>query len=140
METNVKYSESFYDAKRLKQWALRYLTKLPSDVHTLVSTGSSGVAIASAMMALSERPLTHWHVRKGGESAHDSHGGSYVKHRPKYCFVDDFISEGYTLEYVYAECETYEMPLSYVLVGHLEGKLAVELPPIKIIYVAPRKT
>ena len=138
METYVSYSESFYDSKRLKAWAKRYLAELPDDVNTLVSTGSSGAAIASAMMSLSERPLTHWYVRKSGEDGHDSHGGSWVKHKPKFCFVDDFISEGYTLKYVYYEYKEWKKPLSYALVGHKDGRQAIELPPVKIIYVAPK--
>ena len=140
MEVEVKYSESFYESKRLREWARRYLDMLPKDAHTLVSSGSSGAAIASAMLTLSERPLTHTSIRKSGEDAHTSKAGSYLNHLPKFCFVDDFISKGHTLEYVYYACEDYGTPISYALVGHKNRRQSVELPPVEIIYVAPQNT
>jgi len=140
VETEVQYSESFYDSERLREWAKQYLDKLPKDAHALVSTGSSGAAIASAMLTLSRRKLTHIYIRKSGEDAHDMrHGGSWVKHIPKFCFVDDFISDGCTIGRVYYKCEELGYPLSYALVGHKDNRpLEVEMPPVEIIYVAPQ--
>jgi len=93
----MTYEKTFFVSKSLKRKAKKYLKVLPKDVTCLASSGSSGVAIASAMLVLSKRKLKHWYIRKPKEG---SHGGYYAGlHNSKdiFAIVDDFISSGTTV-------------------------------------------
>lgn len=91
----VNYGDDFYKSTSLKFWAKKYLEYLPSDVKCLLVAGSSGMAIASAMVALSDRTLFIEYADRHKKG----HGGSNNYYDPA-CFVDDFISSGKTYKRV----------------------------------------
>jgi hypothetical protein len=122
----VAYSNSFYNTDNLRYWAKEYLNLLPEDVNILLSQGSSGGAIASAMLVLAwpKRELLHIVVRKEGETAHSTVlgtvnlgiiGGPYVA-----CVVDDFIDKGKTVTEVIEKGMSVlgSNVVKYVLVEH----------------------
>jgi orotate phosphoribosyltransferase-like protein len=86
------YGTVFYDWN-LRKYALAFLKLLPKDVTGLLSSGSSGCAIASAMIALSKKHLFHVYVRKSKEYAHSECGGE-IHYQAKYAIVDDMIACG----------------------------------------------
>lgn len=92
----VAYNEDFYQQKPLRKWARRFLSVLPPEVETLVSTGSSGCTIATAMQILSKRPLCHKHIKQS-KKAHTQNAGFS---KGISAFVDDFIDTGNTLQFV----------------------------------------
>ena len=111
---NISYERTFYATKRIKAATKRFLKALPEDVNFLVSTGSSGCAIASAMLVTSDKPLRHVVLRKDSE---ESHGSSRIWNfppNPVGAFVDDFISTGTTADRVLNECGA---KVKYVLIG-----------------------
>lgn len=92
------YSKTFYEADTLKEEAKKYLKVLPKEVNVLVSMGSSGCSIASAMLVLSNRRLEHCHIRKDGEKAHTPDYTGYKPNRGDViAIVDDFIATGDTI-------------------------------------------
>lgn len=50
----IVYGDTFYRSHTMRECADAYLSLLPTDVTHLISRGSSGCAIASAMLALSK--------------------------------------------------------------------------------------
>ena len=109
---NLMYDDKengLYNSKSLQVWAKRLLSLLPSDVDCLASSGSSGCAIASAMLVLSDRPLSHFYVRRRGENAHT---GYYVGNKGSVIAgVDDIIARGETMNRI-----SDEILLSYIVV------------------------
>jgi orotate phosphoribosyltransferase-like protein len=96
MTDHVTYQDTFFKAKSIKKVAKLYLKNLPLEVDGLMSTGSSGCAIASAMLVLSKQPLVHTYFRKEKENAH---GGSLIRqYATKWAIVDDFIVTGRTIQ------------------------------------------
>lgn len=123
MESDLVYNSSLYSSGRQQHFARRYLRALPKDIRYLVSGGSSGHAIASAMLALSDRDLFHCHIVKPSDT--QSHRGCtnhrYRGHFPlgPWAFVDDVTSSGDTYR---AICEAIEnMP-------HYDSDLPNPLP------------
>jgi orotate phosphoribosyltransferase-like protein len=117
----MEYAKSFYNTNELKTYAEKYLKKLPKDVTCLLSIGSSGCSIASAMLALSTKNLRHISVRKEKE-ARKSHDWEYAGVRDSkdiYCIVDDFISTGATIENLLKKIKYFEN-INYILVCYLE--------------------
>ena len=97
---SMEYLTSLYESKSLKEYATEYLKHLPENVRTLLSQGSSGSAIASAMLIISDRKLSHISIRKEKENSHHpSYAGpsSSLTHSEGYCIVDDFIERGNTI-------------------------------------------
>lgn len=94
----VQYATTFFHSKSLREVAEGYLKYLPDNIEGLLSTGSSGCAIASAMMACSDRELIHVYIRKHGESAHGSDYAGSLRNDIKYAIVDDFIDSGKTMK------------------------------------------
>lgn len=92
----IAYGSTLYGNK-LKKAADIFLSQLPKDVGGLISQGSSGCAIASAMIARSRRNLSHLYVRKDGESEHSNGHAGDKNFKTKYAIVDDFISTGKTV-------------------------------------------
>lgn len=98
---HIDYQNTFFNPLSLRAAAKAYLEYLPDDVDVLLSTGSSGCAIASAMIVRSKRPLRHVYVRKPSDMR--GHGtqlvgwcGDSIKFL-KFAIVDDFISHGGTI-------------------------------------------
>jgi orotate phosphoribosyltransferase len=132
----VYYAKTFFNSKELKWWANKYLEKLPPDVKGLVSRGSSGCAIASAMCVLSERPLTNLVIRKPNERAHGEIAGTLPSE--PVAIVDDFISDGITMEAILAEMrrKTPEAKLVCIIVEYspaLEFKWQDKIIPIILV-------
>ena len=106
-DRHFEYGSSLYK-EDIKYWAKRCLGSLPKGTKHLVSSGSSGCALASAMLALSETPLTHLCLYLGEKQG--PYGGSHrrsqglpgvrgVRNR-EFVFVDDLLDRGRTFEYV----------------------------------------
>jgi len=100
MGTHVTYGQSLFYGSSLKQIVLEYLALLPDDIDTLVSRGSSGCAICTAMLLCSERQLYHVSYRKEGEDSHSGLGYSGGFGRHEIAIVDDFISTGQTVKFL----------------------------------------
>ena len=111
---NISYERTFYASKRIKAATKRFLKALPEEVNFLVSTGSSGCAIASAMLVTSARSLRHVVIRKDSEQSHGSSRIWEFPQNPVGAFVDDFISTGKTADGVLEKCGK---KVKYVLVG-----------------------
>ncbi len=94
----MEYRKSFFRSDNLQKYAKEYLKVLPKDVTCLVSRGSSGCSIASAMLVLSERRLKHWYIRKERERAHEGWDAGFRNKRDIFAIVDDFINSGQTVE------------------------------------------
>lgn len=87
----------------LKLFAKEMLKLLPPplpdrEATHLVTSSSSGCAIASAMIVLSRRPIDVLYIRKPNETSHSS-GGTAVPfpENTEFIFVDDAIASGKTL-------------------------------------------
>lgn len=111
---NISYERTFYASKRIKAATKRFLKALPEEVNFLVSTGSSGCAIASAMLVTSARSLRHVVIRKDSEQSHGSSRIWEFPQNPVGAFVDDFISTGNTANAVLKQCKE---KVKYVIVG-----------------------
>ena len=92
----MQYGQSFYKTTTLRAYAKAYLKMLPKDVDILISTGSSGCAIASAMLCLSTRPLRHIYIPKSKEIRHSTTDVS-LRSQQFVAIVDDFICTGETI-------------------------------------------
>lgn len=112
------YNHTFFESTSLKTAAMRYLEHLPPDVDHLLSRGMSGCAIASAMIALSERPLAQTVVRKEHESAHMAYAGIPPAFQAKVAIVDDFIHYGETLRAILSYAERYNLIVKAIIVDH----------------------
>ena len=123
----LRYATDLYNAIELKYWAQWYLEALPKDVETLVVRGSSGVSLASAMCALSTRPLNFVALRKTGESAHSTvYAGEFLAaygHRKHLAIVDDFIYTGTTIEAIKQGLTNFNKLhlLKYIIVCHVDS-------------------
>ena len=90
----VHYAETFYGGRTLREAAKVYLEHLPNGTQGLLTTGSSGCAIASAMLTMSKDDLQHLCVRKENEWGHQSgYAGICLTHW-EYVIVDDFVATG----------------------------------------------
>lgn len=127
------YKETLYSGATLQEAAEEYLAELPPNITVLVSGGSSGCALASAMLVIASqkgRSLSHCAVytREASKerhreltrntelySVHSGIGGSVPMERR--CFVDDLIDTGETVKSVYQIC-----PFKYALVNLYQGE------------------
>src|SRR3972149_525409 len=120
----IHYQHTFFNPHTLREAAKRYLARLPKDINVLVSTGSSGCAIATAMVILSDRTLRHVFIRKPYEMK--SHGNQFVGYEYgtmedcKFAVVDDFIHTGRTLKRLLKQCPE-RFTFHTVLVGYAGG-------------------
>jgi len=95
----MTYQVTLYFHRQLQRCAKVFLAHLPDDVNALMSTGSSGCALASAMVALSKRPLDHLYVRKECNcDSHNSGSSGHYSHTLLYAIVDDVVDQGDTME------------------------------------------
>ena len=120
-ELRVYYSSTFFNSGDLQKFAIQYLAKLPTEVTCLLSRGSSGCAIASAMLAHAVYPLNHCHFRKEHDNAHyEDYAGDY--HKSNICaIVDDLIETGETLKKMMDDAKERDISVKYVLVGHIHN-------------------
>lgn len=96
----MRYETTLYFHRQLQRCARVFLEHLPDDVDALMSTGSSGCALASAMVVLSEKPLDHLYVRKDAEegSKHNCGSAGHYSHTLLYAIVDDLVDSRQTME------------------------------------------
>jgi orotate phosphoribosyltransferase len=125
----VGYSTTFFRSWTLKEAAKVYIRRLPKDVDGLLTQGTSGCAIASAIMALSNRDLRHISVRKDKEEAHSA-GFAGVYNSGKYVIVDDFMSTGQTVSRLWNWAKARNLEVVAVIVGH-EGYSSIVRDEIK---------
>lgn len=120
----VHYESTFFKQDTLREAAHNYLRWLPKDVNTLISTGSSGCAIASAMITLATRSMRHIFIRKTYDlKIHTSKFVGYDYGMPdrKCAIVDDFISNGKTIRRIINAAPEKNLSVTIVLVGNAIG-------------------
>jgi len=102
------YGDTLYKSTTIADCARAFLKDLPGDVDILVSGGSSGCALASAMLALSgDRVLKHCAFYSKGHESHRGRAKEYSGYRAypavdgdegsACCVVDDLIDTGKTV-------------------------------------------
>ena len=120
----IHYQNTVFNPHTLREAAKRYLDRLPKDINVLVSTGSSGCAIATAMVTLSDRTLRHVFIRKSYEMK--AHGNRFVGYEYgtmqdcKFAVVDDFIHTGRTIKRLLRQCPEW-FTFHTVLIGYAGG-------------------
>lgn len=111
------YNASFFKAD-LKEFAKLYLEALPADVTCLLSRGSSGCSICSAMIALSDnRELHHIYIKKDGENSHSLFSGS-LNDGEVIAIVDDFTDTGGTVNSLRAWLRDRGVEAKYIILHH----------------------
>lgn len=111
------YGESLFN-RDLRKWATKFLEKLPKDVTCLVSRGSSGCSIASAMIALSDNPLLHhYHIKKYRKDSHHETAG-FIFETDVVAIVDDFIDHGDTIKAIQDCLQQNRKQEKYIIVHH----------------------
>lgn len=121
----VHYQKTFFNGRTLHVAARNFLNRLPKNVNTLVSAGSSGCAIATAMVALSDRNLRHVFIRKTYELK--THGDKFVgfeygmQDDCTCAIVDDFIASGRTVRRLMKAVPERELNVTTILVGDAPG-------------------
>ena len=107
----MNYNKSLYKTNTLKKYSKMYLKEVPKSVNILISTGSSGCAIASGMIMASNRELYHIYVPKKSEKRHASMKIQYeflnAKKLNKVIIVDDVIDSGKTIKNLIKNFEKY---------------------------------
>ena len=100
---NVRYEKDFFQSNTLTEVArnmvlrIRQLNREGKNIDTLISRGSSGCSIASAILALSRKRMYHLYIRKPND---DSHGNPHKAGdwgKGNAVIVDDFIRSGRTV-------------------------------------------
>lgn len=91
------YGSTFY-TKDLEVYAKAYLSLMPKTVKTLIVCSSSGCALAAAIIALSKKDLKMIYVNKPNEKSHRGVDYAGELGDRDFCFVDDEIDTGSTLE------------------------------------------
>jgi len=121
----IEYNSTFFNSEKLIKAASEYKILLPDDVNFLVSTGSSGCSIASALLMLcTDKHLYHLNFRKEGESCHSGLiAGSTMKIKGNGCIVDDFMDTGKTVLYIIKKFNLIfggddRITLKYIMVGN----------------------
>jgi orotate phosphoribosyltransferase len=102
---DMNYGETLYNRKELKKAlpyyvrAINRLCKQDKKLKVLISTGSSGSILATAILLHARRNLVHLHV--GKEAGHHGHisGNKWDLCGENHAiFVDDFIESGHSLD------------------------------------------
>ena len=124
------YDDAFFHAKSLKETALQMLGVIDhlnsqwkrQKVDTLISRGSSGCTIASAMLALSSTDLHHVFVRKPHENSHGDCDKAGHWGRGLCVIVDDFISTGDTVRTILDFANDNNLKVVAILLGSRSGE------------------
>jgi len=93
----IEYDIDLYGTKSLKKITNKYLKKLPEDVTTIVSTGSSGCSIATSLLLKSKRELKHSYIRKPCYRSHSCRTRN-ISNNDIVAIADDFIQSGGTIK------------------------------------------
>lgn len=132
---SIEYNQHFFRSYTLKECAEIYLNFLPLETDGLLSTGTSGCSIASAMLSLTSRYLTHTYIRKEGEYAHMPFGGILPDKHRKYVIVDDFVSGGTSIKRILEFAQRNDLEIIAILVNECPKFLREEWLPIPTIIV-----
>ena len=111
------YGKDFFVPKTLTYYAQEAIGTLkqinqrssPSNppIKYLLSTGSSGCSLASAMLVLSPTKLNHMYVRKETDTTGHTNWYTGVNLCSHAVIVDDIIDTGDTIEYLLSQVEKY---------------------------------
>lgn len=117
----VIYADSFYSSLELPVLAKQFLACLPKHITSIVSIGSSGNCIASAMLALSDRPLIHAHLRKPDEVGNNHRYDNFIGVKPvgACAIVDDIIDTGASMTQAIKIARNCGFVPEIILVGHI---------------------
>ncbi|NMC87011.1 MAG: phosphoribosyltransferase [Candidatus Moranbacteria bacterium] len=101
------YGESLYNNTDLFLYASYIFEKIPAECRFIISSSSSGCALASALLILAaqnNKELYNIYVHKKGESSHNNDDifnsywiASIANKNENILFVDDLVAEGSTL-------------------------------------------
>lgn len=129
------YCDTFFNGHGIKQAAREMLALIPPGTKTLLSTGSSGCAIASAILAMSDKQLDHIYVRRPGEnrSAHrqDYAGpGMYVNfpYMNPCVIVDDLIATGKSVRRIMKFAKQHGLIVTDIIVGQDKSDYSDDIP------------
>lgn len=126
----ITYNDSFYNRHSLRYYAKLYLRHLPKRISGLLTQGSSGCAIASAMMVLSKKKrMIHTHIRKSSEKAHTKE--SCWEPYAHYAIVDDFIDRGNTVLKLLEAATRKNIKVKCIVVCHLQASKLGDLPELR---------
>lgn len=121
MTERIEYGESFFSSKSFKRYVKYYTKVLPDDVNCLVSMGSSGCSIASAMLLVSKYPLKHIYLKKNNEKSHNAFSGPNICYNDVVAIVDDFISTGATIRKIHKKLDRLfgdKAKVKYIIIGN----------------------
>jgi orotate phosphoribosyltransferase len=114
----INYGSSLYNSKELKECAEKFARCLPKDVTALATTGTSGCALASAIIVRSDLMLKHINILREGELSHNGKCSGIMPSRSDIvAFIDDFISSGNSLKRVVNFLSPRGIKIRYVIVG-----------------------
>jgi adenine/guanine phosphoribosyltransferase-like PRPP-binding protein len=129
------YNRDFYITNSIQYFGRHFLDALPPQVDRLLSTGSSGCAIATALLVLSDRHLEHTVVRKRHEIAHYPYAGRYPNRDCKCAIVDDFIASGDSIDRIIDYAKIRDMNIMSILVTDCPLAIRTRWLPIEVIIV-----
>ena len=122
----IEYDGDLYEGISLRNWAEAFAKRIPKDVTHLISAGTSGSAIAFAVLML--RPsLKHYHVHPKEYKSHrgtNKRFSGITPNQSSVCaLVDDFVETGATIRNTFAVIEDYyelrvmRKTIKYIVVG-----------------------
>lgn len=116
--TMLSYSCSLYQSKGLGEIAREYYKAIPKDVKYIVTMGTSGCSLATAILMVADRELFHVSFRKEGESAHSSKYAGEINGAGSAVIVDDFIATGETVQKIMACAKAQNVKIKAVIMHH----------------------
>ena len=124
------YDDAFFHSNTIKETALQMLgvinhlnsLRKRQKIDTLISRGSSGCTIASAMLALSSIDLHHVFVRKPHENSHGDCDKAGHRGKGLCVMVDDFISTGETARKILDFANDNSIKVVAILLGSRSGE------------------
>lgn len=116
--TPFLYGRSFFYSVALAKWAEMFYKQIPKGTTTIVSRGSSGCTIASAILMLAAlkkdgKKLSHHHVSKSKNHRRGTAGPEFLDENDKIVIVDDFVSSGKTIRAIVSHIRKQVPAFSY---------------------------
>lgn len=105
MKTGVSYGTTLYYTEGLKNIIPRYVRQVrkilnkDETVTGLISAGSSGAALATAILLRSKKDLQHVHIQRQGSCSHSGIKSGILYPESNLIFIDDFIDSGTTFNH-----------------------------------------
>ena len=123
----MRYDDDCFKSQTLKATATNMATQIQFlnrrkrgsvRIDTVMSRGSSGCSLASAVLALSDIPLSHIYVRKPHEKSHgNSEYAGSIGDNKKAIIVDDVVSTGDTVKAVLDQAFRMGIKVVAILTG-----------------------